>query len=412
MRWRWLSLLLLPQLCACGSSRRAVEYARYQPSLVESESWCRLGEGAYAFVPRPQVAPSLVGSECSPPRRDPLPEMTRPGSTFAELVVEPGGAIEIPVQLPKALQDAGCLLDSVLIPHGERASDIAIEIATSGGGVVPIVSYAKLPPPSEDGVMKRAVVDGSGAPRSFRAADTEGNALEVTADPELWPTGAKLSFNGGRTPDGAATVVFEIEQAPAATDKPAATDEPATDSPSPAGTPPSGSKPPPIAPSPGPSPGAPAPYGPSPYPPSPKAPAPGVPAPYGPSPYPPSPSAPSPSAPSPDAPAPSAGTDAPTSDETETSTTTDPPSVPPRLELIAYRHHIDIPAPNAFSIVLRARELPFGVGVRSDRESPDPRLSYRAPGAAEPTPTHLVPLVGVVVARCGRPLGQILRDIR
>jgi hypothetical protein len=84
----------------------------------------------------------------------------------------------------------------------------------------------------------------------------------------------------------------------------------------------------------------------------------------------------------------------------------------PRLELIAYRHQLDIPAPNTFSIVLRARELPFGIGVRSDRESPDPRLSHRAPGAGELTPTHLVPLVGLVVSRCGRPLGEVLRDIR
>jgi hypothetical protein len=69
-------------------------------------------------------------------------------------------------------------------------------------------------------------------------------------------------------------------------------------------------------------------------------------------------------------------------------------------------------APDSFSIVLRAREKAFGIGVRSDRESADPPLSYRAPGTAELAPTHLVAQVGVVLTRCGRPVDEVLRDIR
>ena len=107
----------------------------------------------------------------------------------------------------------------------------------------------------------------------------------------------------------------------------------------------------------------------------------------------------------PNTPPPPEGTDAP-------APTTPPVRQPRSLELIAYRHQIAIEAPNTFSIVLRARERPFGIGVRSDRESPDPRLSYRAPGTRELTPTHLVPQVGVVVSRCGRPLDEVLRDIQ
>ena len=155
--------LLLPGLFACEPPRPAV-YARYQPS-VASETWCRLGEGAYAFVSRPEVEPSLVGFRCKAPHRAPPPEMERPGSTFAELVLEPGASIEIPVELPEALQGVGCRLDSVLIPHGKRSSDLAIEIA-SAGRAVPIVAYAQLPPPSEDGAVPRSVVsDGPAAVR-------------------------------------------------------------------------------------------------------------------------------------------------------------------------------------------------------------------------------------------------------
>jgi hypothetical protein len=56
---------------------------------------------------------------------------------------------------------------------------------------------------------------------------------------------------------------------------------------------------------------------------------------------------------------------------------------PAALVLVAYRHRIDLAAPDSFSIVLRAREREFGISVRSDRESADPRLSYHAPGAAD-----------------------------
>jgi hypothetical protein len=395
---RWLSLPLLAVLCACEPPRPAV-YAKYQPSEVASESWCRLGEGAYAFVPRPQVAPSLVSSDCIAPRRDPPPVMMRPASTFAELVVEPGASIEIPVQLPKVLRATGCQLDSVLIPHGKRTSDVAIEIADAGR-VVPIVSYEQRPPPREEGVVQRTVVDGSGARRAFRAADTARNALEVIADPELWPTGATLRFDGGRAADGAATVVFEIELEPEPQPEPAAAEEPATDSPSPSdasppsapwgaplpSTPPVGSKPPP--------------FGPSPDAPPPSTPLVG---------NKPPPLRPSPDASPPDAPAPSEGTDTPSTDDSDAAP---PMRTPSLLELVAYRHQIDIAAPAAFSIVLRARTQPFGIGVRSDRESPDPRLSYRAPGATELTPTHLVPQVVIVVSRCGRPLVDVVRDIR
>jgi hypothetical protein len=338
MRRIWLLL----GLCACSETPRPVVLAQYRPA-VDSETWCRINAGIFAFVPHPQVGPSLLGHGCTASRRAPV--SVTAGSTFAELVVEPGGSIEIPVQLPKVLQGAGCRIDSVLIPHGMRTSDLAIEIA-SAGRVVPIVSYEQLPPPSERGVWPRSVVsDGSGRRKGIWAPDAPPDAppdersLEVIADPELWPTGAVLRFDGARTADGAASVAFEIEEEPPPpAEEPASPEEPAEPAP------PEGDSPPEVG--------------------------------------------------SPPAPAPP------------------PIRQPAALVLVAYRHRIDIAAPDSFSIVLRARERAFGIGVRSDRESADPRLSYRAPGAAEPTPTHLVPQVGVVVSRCGRPVEEVLRDIR
>ena len=321
-------------LCACSELPRPVVYAQYRPA-VASESWCRVDAGVFAFVPQPQVGPSLVGHGCTAPRRAPAPAMAPAGSTFAELVVEPGGAIEIPVQLPEALRGAGCRLDSVVIPHGKRVSDLAIEIAIAGR-MLPIVSYEQLPAPPEDGVSPRTVVsDGSGRPRAIWAPDAPPgeSSMMVTADPALWPTGAVLRFDGARTADGAASVAFEIESEP----EPLPEEEPAEPAPPPEEAPP----------------------------------------------------------------------------ETPPPAPTPPPiRQPAPLVLVAYRHRIDIAAPDSSSIVLRARERAFGIGVRSDRESADPRLLYRAPGAAEPTPTHLVPQVGIVLSRCGRPVEEVLRDIR
>lgn len=311
-------LLLLLGLGACSEASPPVVYAQYRPA-VASERWCRLDAGVFAFVPHPQVGPSLLGYGCTPPRREPVPATAPKGSTLAELVIEPGGAIEMPVQLPEALQGAGCRIDSVLIPHGKRVSDLAIEIAIAGR-MLPIVSYEQLPAPPEDGVLPRPLVsDGSDRPRAIWSPDEplRESWMTVAADPELWPTGAVLRFDGARTADGAASVVFEIEAEPA----------------------------PPV-------------------------------------------------------------------DDTPPEATPPPIRQPATLVLVAYRHRVDVAAPDSFSIVLRARERAFGIGVRSDRESADPRLSYRAPGAAEPTPTHLVPQVGVVLSRCGRPLAEVLRDIR
>jgi hypothetical protein len=326
---------------------------------VASERWCRVDAGVFAFVPHPQVGPSLLGHGCTPPRRDPAPANAPAGSTFAELVVEPGGSIEIPVQVPEALQGAGCRIDSVLIPHGKRTSDLAIEIANAGR-MLPIVAYEQLPPPPEDGVSPRTLVsDGSNLPRAIWALDVPPGerSLTVIAEPELWPTGAVLRFDGARTADGAASVVFEIESEP----EPLPAEEPAE--PAPPGTAPPGTA----------SPGT---------------------EPLGTETAEPAQVEPAPEGNSPPAPTPP------------------PIRQPAALVLVAYRHRIDVAAPDSFSIVLRARERAFGIGVRSDRESADPRLSYRTPGAAEPAPTHLVPQVGIVLSRCGRPVEEVLRDIR
>lgn len=348
MRRIWLLL----GLCACGGARRPVEHAEYRPA-VASESWCRLDAGVFAFAPQPPLGPPLLGRGCTAPRRDRAPTPGPAGSTLAELVIEPGGSIEIPVQLPKALQGVGCRIDSVLIPHGKRSSDLAIEIA-SAGRVVPIVAYAQLPPPSEDGALPRSVVSDGPIRKAIWAPDAPRveHSMTVNADPDLWPTGAVLRFDGARTADGAASVVFEIEHEPEPpAEEPAKPEDPGTEAPA---------------------------------------------------------GAPSTSAP------PSPPQAEPTPSDGDSSPAATPPPIrqPDALVLVAYRHRIDIAAPDSFSIVLRARERAFGIAVRSDRESADPRLSYRAPGAAEPTPTHLVPQVGVVVSRCGRPVEEVLRDIQ
>jgi len=88
------------------------------------------------------------------------------------------------------------------------------------------------------------------------------------------------------------------------------------------------------------------------------------------------------------------------------------PTADAPLVLVAYRHRIGVAVPDSFSIVLRARESAFGIGERSDRESPRSAAVVPPPGAAEPAPTHLVAQVGVVVSRCGRPVEEVLRDIR
>jgi hypothetical protein len=387
-------------LCACGGeSSRSVEYAHYRPS-VAADSWCRLGPGAFGLMPHPQVAPPLFGYGCRASRREPAPANAPDGSTFAELVVEPGGSVEIPVQLPKALQGAGCRIDSVLIPHGKRVSDLAIEIAIAGR-MQPIVSYGQLPPPPDEGTSHRTVVsDGSGLRRAAWGPDVppEKRSSTLIADPELWPTGAMLRFDGGKTADGAPSVVFEIEPEPAEPEEPEQPEEPEEPGKeTPSGASPAGKQP-----------SAPVPFGPR-LPSSSSA---------ADSQAEPSPPAANPQTASPQTAKPPTGPWPPVPDsQSEPSPSEGDSPTPavrklPHLTLVAYRHLIDIAAPDSFSIVLRAREKAFGIGVRSDRESSDPRLSYRAPGAAEPTPTHLVPQVGIVVSRCRRPVEDVLRDIR
>jgi hypothetical protein len=418
MRWIWLAL----GLCACGPSAGSIEHPKYRP-VVDSDSWCRLGEGAYAFVPRPQVSPPLAGSDCAAPRRVALPERDRSGSTLAELVVEPGASIEIPVLLPAALREVGCRLDSVLIPHGKRSSDVAIELAIAER-MLPVVSYAQLPPPLQEGVSPPTVSDSPDLRRALWVPDAPagGNDVASIADPELWPTGAVLKFDGGRLDDGAASVVFEIERTSdeAAEDPTAnATANPTTNPTDP--TDPTNPTVPakPAGPSPAPPVSGTAPVGP--WPPIGPVPTPvgPTPAPIGPSPGPIGPStAPIGPSPGPVGPSPAPGERSPSSEQTEPTSEqqAEPRARPERqpglLELIPYRHRVGIVAPDSFSIVLRAREKPFGIGVRSDRESPDPTLKYRSAGASEPAATHLVPLVVVVVSRCGRPITDVLRDIK
>jgi hypothetical protein len=274
-------------------------------------------------MPVPVVAPRLVGEECS---RGGAPQSKAPDSstarrspsTLAELVVAPGGSIEIPVRLPVRLRGTGCRIESVVIAHGRDSADLAIDIVDPSG-VKPIVSYQQLPPPTDRDNVKRIVRDHSDAVRGVWSPDRPPPVVSmVVADRDLWPTGAVLKL-GSRGMDSFAAVAFEIPKDREAPPEPRHVEPPAEELP----------------------------------------------------PYP----------------------------------------QPKPLELIAYRHSIGIAATDLFSIILRARERPFGIGVRSDRESSDPRLSYRAPGDADPMPTHLVPQVAVIISRCGRPLSEVMGNI-
>jgi hypothetical protein len=395
-RWLWLAL----GLSACGGERaKSFSYAKYQPSLAP-DPWCRIGDGGYAFVPSPQMSPPLAGHACSVARRE--QSMARPrASTFAELVVEPGASIVIPVRLPAPLRATGCRIDSVLIAHGMRVSDMALEIA-SASGVQPIVSYEKLPPPREQDEARRVVRDGSGMPAGIWAPNgvSDSSPYAVVAERDLWPTNAVLRFPGGQDAEGAASIVWAIERpAPAVVER---SEEPGARAG--AGT---GAGAPPEAESPGlvetPSSLEGAPRGEH----TPGDHAPGDHAPK-------SLTVPSdfldrvPSSQK-QPPGEAGGSGEQPAETGEPSVGVRPA---PPLEQVAYRHRIDLPASDEFSVVLRAREKPFAIGVRSDRESRDPTLFYKAPGAAAPVPTHLVPQVGIVVARCGRPLSEVLREIR
>lgn len=398
----WIAL----GLCACGAGSGPV--AGYRPGIA-TDHWCRLGPGTYAFMPVPAVERQLVGvgDECgrgarpqpkapapstppspsaspSPRWAEDLPAERKTPSTLAELVVAPGASIEIPVRLPPRLRGTGCRIESVVIAHGRDAADLAIDIADPSGGK-PIVSYQQLPPPADRDDVMRIVRDHDGAVPGVWSPDRKPPLSSMrVADPELWPTGAVLKFDGRTDGAGFATVVFEIPKDREAPPVPSRA-EPKTPPADPGALPPG----PPLGPPPGPPPG---PSG-SPYPPVP---------PPGP------PSGPSgPSDPYAEGPPPAEGTpaDGPSAEEL-------PPYPQPKpLELIAYRHSIGIAAADSLSIVLRARARPFGVGVRSGRESKDPPLSYRPPGAAEPMQTHLVAQVAVIVSRCGRPLSDVLSNI-
>lgn len=59
----------------------------------------------------------------------------------------------------------------------------------------------------------------------------------------------------------------------------------------------------------------------------------------------------------------------------------------------------------------RARTEPFGIAVRSERESRDPPLTYRDQGATTSVPTHLIPQTAVVVTRCEQPADRVFDQI-
>jgi hypothetical protein len=287
------------------------------------------------------VTPELAGPACVPPQwtERPLPP---PPSTLAELIVEPGAAIEVPVRLPPALQGVGCRLDSVVIAHGQDAADLALEVASGSGGqaAVPIVAYAQLPPADEKlpGIVGDPPVTPAPAGQPAKAPKAPAVA------PGRWPTGALLRFDGVRNADGFANVVFELRPPPEPEPPPRPPDGP-VESPPPKWLEPVIKLDELVNPPPKPPPS--------------------------------------------------------------------PPPIPPKpLELLPYRHPIGIAAADSPStIILRARERPFGIGVRSDREGGEPRLAYRPPGAAGSMPTHLVPLLAVIVSRCGRPAPEILSDL-
>jgi hypothetical protein len=81
---------------------------------------------------------------------------------------------------------------------------------------------------------------------------------------------------------------------------------------------------------------------------------------------------------------------------------------PLERNLWAVQHEVGMPAPDAFAIVVGADAFPFGIGVRPDRESPDPPLHYRAPGDETAVATHDVPQAAVVLTLCGLPAGSVL----
>ena len=306
------ALLFAVALTGCAPSK--FHRATYFPSVHPIEPWCRTGTGSYALAPQPSVAPDLVDCPFRYTEKDEPP-------TLAELVIEPGAAIEIPVRIPAVLQNSGCRIDSIVIAHGVASSDLAIAI-----GDTPIVAYDQLPPEA---------IDDARIVRDPRTA--------VTGDPELWPIGAKIRFDGRSAEDGTAMVTL-------------------VEPPLPGG---------PAAPMIGPPP--------EPPPPPPQVAAVDVSA-------------------------------APGAIDVQVTEPAKPPASP-ALELAAYRHAIGVPATDAFTIVLRARSRAFGIGVRSDRESKGATLGYRRANDQTATQTHLVAQVGVQLARCGRPLGDVLHDI-
>jgi hypothetical protein len=86
------------------------------------------------------------------------------------------------------------------------------------------------------------------------------------------------------------------------------------------------------------------------------------------------------------------------------------PGEPIDRAFVPVRHAIGIPAPYAFVIRLRARTQPFGIAVRSDRTTQDPRLLVVAPGG-DAIPTHLIPQAAIAVSRCKRSAREIANDL-
>jgi hypothetical protein len=122
-----MRLALVALLGACGDALSDARYAAPEAP----PSWCRVGAGAYAYLWRPSTSPALVTGSC-----DPGPAPT--DSTLAELVVEPGTAVDLDVSLPDAF--AGCMVDSVVLAHGIRAGELVIDLAGE-----PVVAYDEMP---------------------------------------------------------------------------------------------------------------------------------------------------------------------------------------------------------------------------------------------------------------------------
>jgi len=135
-------------LGACGGSPPT----RYWPARAPA-NWCRVGDGTYAFLWYPTTRPPLVGDGCETLReratdardRAVVSSAPRSLSSLAELVVGPGSAIEIPIELPPVLAGASCRLDSVVLAHGKTPADLAIALRL-GADELPVVHYAQLPP--------------------------------------------------------------------------------------------------------------------------------------------------------------------------------------------------------------------------------------------------------------------------